>query len=101
MNVGWNERKVITMVAFKKKLEPELCTYIDDLHTIITIEIVLPGVTKDNIKLRVNSRCLLLFAASDDTNYTKYVPFRYPVRANRAQANFEHGLLRVQVPLRA
>jgi HSP20 family molecular chaperone IbpA len=89
------------MVAFKKKLEPELCTYLDDSHSTITVEIVLPGVTRDNIKLRVNSRCLLLFAVSDEADYTKYVPFIYPVRANQAQANFEHGLLRVQVPLQA
>ncbi|MBN2620249.1 Hsp20/alpha crystallin family protein [candidate division WOR-3 bacterium] len=97
----WKERKVITMVALKKKIEPELCTYLDDSHTTITIEIVLPGVPRDNIKLRVNSRCLLLVAISDDADYTTYVPFIYPVRANRAQANFEHGLLRVHVPLRA
>lgn len=89
------------MVAFKRKIEPELCTYMDDSHTTITIEIVLPGVTRDNIKLRVNSRCLLVFAISDDVNYNTYVPFICPVRANRAQANFKHGVLRVQVPLRA
>lgn len=89
------------MVAFKKKIEPELCTYIDDSHTTITIEIVLPDVTRENITLRVNSRCLLLFAASDEANYTKYVSFCFPVRANHAHANFENGLLRVRVPLRA
>lgn len=89
------------MVAFRKHLEPELCTFIDAQQNVLTIEVVLPGVDKETIKLRVNSRCLLLYAASDDVDYSKYVAFAAPVVATRAHAKFEHGLLRVTVPMRA
>jgi len=89
------------MVAFRKHLEPELCTFVDAQQNIITVEVVLPGVDEKTIKLRVNSRCLLLYAASDEVDYSKYVPFISPVVATRARAKFEHGLLRVTVPIRA
>ena len=89
------------MVAFRKHLEPDLCTFVDAEQNVLTIEVVLPGVNKETIKLRVNSRCLVISAASDEVDYSKYVPFRSPVIATLARANYEHGLLRVIVPIRA
>ena len=85
----------------RKKLEPEVCTFLDDQMNHMTVEIVLPNVTQDNIKLRVNSRCLILFAVSGDIHYAKYLSFRFPVIAQKAIAAFGNGLLRIEVPLRS
>jgi len=85
----------------RKKLEPEVCTFLDDQMNHMTVEIVLPGVSQNNIKLRVNSRCLILFAVSGDVHYAKYMSFRFPVVAKKAIAAFGNGLLHIEMPLRS
>ena len=89
------------MVEAASKVEPEVCTYIDPQENSLTIEVVLPGAHKNTIKLKVNSRCLLVYAASDTVNYAKYLSFKDPVAAERAKAEYDHDILRVTVPLRA
>ena len=89
------------MVGVASKVEPEVCTYIDPQENSLTVEVILPGVNRDSIKLRVNARCLIIYAASDTVNYEKYVPFKDPVAAAKARAKYEHDVLRVTVPLRA
>lgn len=89
------------MVGVASKVEPEVCTYIDPQENSLTIEVVLPGAHKNSIKLKVNSRCLLVYAASDYVNYAKYLSFKDPVAAEKAKAEYEHDILRITVPLRA
>lgn len=89
------------MVAMRSKVEPDVCTYIDQQDNSLTIEVVLPDVSVDSIKLKVNTRSLLLYAAADEVDYAKYVSFYYPVLPDRVKAVYEHGLLRIKLPLRA
>ncbi len=89
------------MVGTVSKVEPEVCTYIDPQENSLTIEVILPGAHKNSIKLKVNSRCLLVYAASDTVNYAKYLTFKDPVAAEKAKAEYENDILRVTVSLRA
>ncbi len=89
------------MIAVRNKVEPDVCTCIDQLENSFTIEVALPGVNKESIKLKVNAKCLILFAAADNIEYEKYISFCYPVVADKAKAVYEHGFLRIKVPLRA
>jgi HSP20 family molecular chaperone IbpA len=88
------------MVAFRTKLEPDVCTYVDEEENSFRVEVVLPGVSKADIKLKVNSHCMVVFARAVDVDYSKYIPFRYPVMPDRAKAIYEHDLLIIKVPLR-
>jgi HSP20 family molecular chaperone IbpA len=89
------------MARIPKKIEPEVCEYMDADENSLTIEIVLPGVAKENIRLKVNTSSLLLFAAADEVNYAKYLSFCQPVVPEKGHAFFEHDLLRIKIPLRA
>jgi len=89
------------MTMITKKIEPDVCEYLDPENNCLTIEIVLPGVAKENIRLKVNTSSLLLFATCDDVNYAKYLSFRQPVVPEKGHAFFEHDLLRIKIPLRA
>lgn len=89
------------MVAFRSKVEPDICTYVDKQENSLTVEIVLPGVLKENITLKVNTSSLLIFAAADDVNYAKYISLCHPVVPDRAKAVYGHGLLRIKLPFRA
>jgi HSP20 family molecular chaperone IbpA len=89
------------MARIPKKIEPEVCEYLDTDDNSLTIEIVLPGVAKENIRLKVNASSMLLFAAADEVNYAKYLSFNHPVLPDKGHAYFEHDLLRIKIPLRA
>ena len=88
------------MTTIRHKIEPDVCTYFDKQMNKLTVEIALPGVSQQNIKLRVNSRCLILFAVADDVHYAKYISFYFPVVANQAIAAYGNGLLQIEMPLR-
>jgi HSP20 family molecular chaperone IbpA len=89
------------MVALRTKVEPEVCTYVDEQENTLIVEIVLPGVSKEDIRLKVNTRSLLLYAVATDVNYTKYMSFQHPVLPEKGRAAFAHELLRIKLPLRA
>ena len=89
------------MVTLQRKIEPEVCEYFDVDENSLTIEIVLPGVLKENIRLKVNVCSLQLYATSEEANYAKYLFFDHPVEPLRGKAIYEHGILRVKIPLRA
>jgi HSP20 family molecular chaperone IbpA len=89
------------MVRVEEKVEPEVYTYIDPQDNHITIEIVLPDVVKESIRLMINARCLRVYAASGTVNYEKYLSFKEPVIPERTKARYEHDILRIIIPLRA
>lgn len=88
------------MAAMKNKVEPEICTFVDKGANSMTIEVILPGVIKDQIKLKVNSRCLILSAPAEKVEYEKYVHFYEPVKPEETIASCDHELLRIKIPLR-
>lgn len=70
------------------------------MMTHMIVEILLPGVEHDMIKLRIFDECLLLFARNDDVHYSKTLNFIVPVEANRAKALLGNGILRIIAPLK-
>jgi HSP20 family molecular chaperone IbpA len=94
-NVRW-----IMMTTVRKKLEPDVYTSFDDTMTRMIVEILLPGVEPDMIKLKVFNECLLLFARNGETHFSKIMNFIMPVEADKAKALLGNGILRIIVPLK-
>jgi len=88
------------MAIILSKVEPEVCEYSDPEGNSLTIEVVLPGVSKQNIKLKVRTDSILISATSDNTDYSKYIYLNQAVIPNMVKAVYEHGLLRITLPLR-
>jgi HSP20 family molecular chaperone IbpA len=86
--------------TIRRKIEPDVYTSFDDTMTSMVVEILLPGVEPDMIKLRVFDECLLVFARSGDTHYSKIMNFIMPVDADRAKALLGNGILRISIPLK-
>ena len=88
------------MAEEKLKVAPGICAYVDDEHTRLTMEIVLPGVPKENVKLRMHEDSFSLSAPKEDVEYVTALSFCCPVNPDKAKAKYKDGLLRLEVPFK-
>ncbi len=82
------------------KVAPEVCSYVDDDHTRLTIEVSLPGVKRENIRLKMHEDSLSLSAPREDLEYVTTLAFCCPVKHQQAEATYQDGLLRIEVPFK-
>ena len=87
-------------MADKIKVAPELCSYANDDHTVLSIEVSLPGVKKEDIKLQMHDDSFSLSAPRQDVQFVTTLAFCCPVKPELAKANYENGLLKIDVPFK-
>ena len=87
------------IVDSQNYIEPDVCMYIDEQLNHLTIEVILPNVEKENIKLKINAHRLSVHATSNDRVYLKYTAFCRPVIAEKARMTYDGELLRIVIPL--
>ena len=88
------------MAEEKVKVAPEVCSYVDNDHTKITIEISIPGVSKKDINLRMHEDSFNLIAPREDFEYVTTLSMCCPVDQNRAKATYANGLLKIEAPFK-
>jgi HSP20 family molecular chaperone IbpA len=88
------------MADDKLKMAADVCSYVDDKQNMIHLEICLPGVKKESIRLKLLDDSFNLFAPRDDFDYVSAAAFCCPVKARDAKASYDNGVLKVSVPLK-
>jgi HSP20 family molecular chaperone IbpA len=86
------------MVEDRIKITPEVCSFVDEDHTKLSLEIALPGVPKENINIKMHEDSFALSASRSDIDYVTTFSFYCPVKPKDAKAKYEDGLLKVEVP---
>ncbi len=86
------------MAKEKTRILPEHIAYTDDDHTKFSVDVELPGVSKDQIQFKILDDSFYLSATTGDKNYVLYHATCHPVIPSEAHAKYENGLLSVDVP---
>jgi HSP20 family molecular chaperone IbpA len=84
----------------KMKVPAEVCSYVDEEHMKLHLEISVPGVEKEQIKLRMHEDSFNLTAPREDFDYATTMALCCPVNATQAKATYKDGLLKIEVPFK-
>lgn len=79
---------------------PEVCSWADDEENTYKIEIQLPGVEKDSIKLKMHDDSFFIKGETEDTIYIGSYGVCCPIQPKEAKAVYKNGLLKIEVPFK-
>jgi HSP20 family molecular chaperone IbpA len=79
-------------------MSPQICAYSDEEEKNLKIEIELPGVKKENIKLKMEETGFYIDAKKEDVEYLGTFALCCPILPKQAKAHYQEGLLKVEVP---
>ncbi|MCW4002823.1 MAG: Hsp20/alpha crystallin family protein [Candidatus Bathyarchaeota archaeon] len=77
---------------------PTACFCHDEKEYLINFE--LPGVDKDHIEVHVSEQSLCVTGSRDDAELAGCYTLAHEVDADKAEAKYENGLLRLRLPLK-
>ena len=81
-------------------IAPEVCSWADDESETYKIEIQLPGVEKNDIKLKFHEDSYFIKGETEDTIYIGTYSICCPVKPEEAKATYHQGLLKIEVPFK-
>ena len=94
--------KKMTEVKETEKLvmSPEVCSWADDKSNTYKIEIQLPGVEKETIKLKMHEDSFFIKGETEDTIYIGSYTVCCPIKPEEAKAVYKNGLLKIETPFK-
>jgi HSP20 family molecular chaperone IbpA len=64
------------------------------------VEFSIPGAPTETIDVKILKDSVYLLAPARDIEYVSALALTWPVKPDKAEATYEHGLLRIEVPLK-
>jgi HSP20 family molecular chaperone IbpA len=80
------------------RVAPNTVAYVEG-HKLI-MEFAIPGAPTATIDVKILEDSVHLTAPARDIEYAAALALGWPVKPGKAQATYEHGLLRIEVPLK-
>ena len=82
------------------KLAPDTVAYADRETRKLVVEFSIPGAPTDTIDVKILGDSIHLTAPARDIEYVAALALAWPVKPDKAEAIYEHGLLRIEVPFK-
>ena len=88
------------MREYRIKVAPNTVAYADGENNKLVVEFAIPGAPTDTIDLKLLPDSVHLTAPARDIEYVSALALAWPVKPDKAEAIYEHGLLRIEVPFK-
>ena len=88
------------MPEYRIKVAPNQVAYADEEKNKLVVEFAIPGAPTDTIDLKLLPDSVHLTAPARDIEYVASLALGLPVKPDKAEATYEHGLLRIEVPFK-
>jgi HSP20 family molecular chaperone IbpA len=88
------------MPEYRIKVAPNTVAYADEENHKLVLEFAIPGAPTDTIDVNILKDSVHLIAPARDIEYVSALALGWPVKPDKAQATYEHGLLRIEVPFK-
>ncbi len=82
------------------KVAPNTVAYADEENLKLVVEFSIPGAPTDTIDLKILPDSVHLTAPARDIEYVSALALPWPVKPDKAEAIYENGLLRIEVPFK-
>jgi len=82
------------------RIAPNTVAYTDEESLKLVVEFAIPGAPTETIDLKVLPDSVHLVAPARDIEYVAALALAWPVKPDKAEASYEHGLLRIEVPFK-
>ena len=88
------------MPEVRMKVAPDTVAYADGENHKLVVEFAIPGAPADTIDLKILEDSVHLTAPARDVEYVAALALTWPVKPDKAEATYDHGLLRIEVPFK-
>jgi HSP20 family protein len=82
------------------RIAPNTVAYADEENLKLVVEFSIPGAPTDTIDLKILADSVHLTAPARDIEYVSALALPWPVKPDKAEAIYENGLLRIEVPFK-
>jgi HSP20 family molecular chaperone IbpA len=82
------------------RVAPNTVAYADKENLKLVVEFAIPGAPTDTIDVKILPDSVHLIAPARDVEYVSALALAWPVKPEKAEAIYEHGLLRIEVPFK-
>ena len=88
------------MPEYRMKVAPETVAYADSENRKLIVEFAIPGAPADTVDVKILQDSVHLAAPARDIEYVASLALSWPVKPDKAEATYELGLLRIEVPFK-
>ena len=88
------------MADYRMKVAPDTVAYADAENRKLIVEFAIPGAPAETVDVKILEDSVHLTAPAKDIDYVASLALGWPVKPDKADATYEYGLLRIEVPFK-
>jgi HSP20 family protein len=88
------------MPVVRMRVAPVTVAYADPENDRLIVEFAIPGAPTETIDVKILEDSVHLVAPARDIEYVSALALGWPVKPDKAEATYENGLLRIEVPFK-